>query len=478
MVSQRDIANPPGTSNTNHNSVRAAKTTGRNPPALSCRRRVLPDYAVASANLFVAPWGNDNNSATLSSPIRSLTEASRRARPGQLVMIRGGIYRALQRINRGGTRLRPVTYVAWPDETPIFDGSGIAMPKSVGIIQVSASHVVFDGVEIRNSAARGFSVYNASDVTLTRSHVHHTQHQGYAGSGTDLLVEQSTFHDLVLSQSGSVRTPDWSAGISTWYRRDGKPSRRFIFRDNSVQRVWGECIIALHATHSNIFNNSIRDCYSVGIYVDNSSNIDITRNLITTQSDEFNREGSGRRMTAVMIAVEYYSRRSATAKNITVANNLIIGTDRGVAFFADASTPSSNNTYGNVAIAHNVMCNIDHEAIDFQLADVVPPKRNLLVNNVLCGNINNGLRNVRIANQSSWVVRNNVFASQLDVNRLPGNLLTPPRFTLGSGYRFRNYRLRRDSPVRRRGVRLARVPLDAFCNQRNRNLTSIGLHEL
>ncbi len=445
---------------------------------LSCERRVLPNYAVTDASIFVAPWGNDRNTGALRSPLRSLAEASRRAGPGQLVMIRGGVYRSRQRIRRGGRKNKPVTYAAWPGEKPVFDGSGIPLPKNYGLLQISASNVIIDGIEIRNSSSRGFSVYRANDVTLRRSHIHHIQQQGYAGSGNDLVVEQTRFNDLVLSQSGNVRTPPHSAGVSTWYQHDAKPSRRFIFRDNSITRVWGECIIALHVTRANIFNNTIRECYSVGVYVDNSSHVSITRNLIAQRTDLFNRLDSDRRMTGISLAVEYYPRRSAAINSVTVANNLIIGTDRGVSFFAYRDTPDRANTYGDVLIAHNVLCDIQREAIEFDRAAVTPTKRNLFLNNVLCPDVGGGRRNVDIDDRDEWVVRHNVFSNRNDFERLRGNWLNPRPFIVGRGYRFRNYRLRANSPIRRQGVRLARVPLDAFCNQRNRNATSIGLHEL
>lgn len=436
----------------------------------------LPDYRPQDAQLFVAPWGNNRNPGSRSLPLRSLGHAAKLAVPGAVVMIRGGVYRSAQRINHGGKANRPIEFVPWPGEKPVFDGRSIAMPKSFGLIQVNASHLIFDGIEIRNSTARGFSVFNSRAVTLRRAHVHHTQQQGYAGSGVDLTVELSRFHDLVLSQTGSGRTPDWSAGISTWYQQNTKPSSRFVFRNNRVRRVWGECIIALHTTHSLIHDNDVRDCYSVGIYVDNARIINIQRNLIARTSSRFDRE-NGRGMSGISIAQENYERSATEVDNIVVANNLISGTYRGITFFDDTVNYSDTNSYSRVVVAHNVLCEIERETILFENAKVSPRKRNLFLNNIFCGTVNAGRRSVQIADMSRWLIRNNLFANRSTFNEIPGNRLGSPQFVNGRGLKLRNYRLKVNSPLRAQTTTLRLVPFDGFCNQRNRNKTSVGLDE-
>jgi len=443
--------------------------------SIACRSIAIPSPVASDADLVVAPWGKDTNPGTEASPLRTLTRASRIARPGQTVLIRGGVYRRNQRIEVSGLPGQPITFAAWPGEKPIFDGTGIRLSLSVGLIQVIGSDLIFDGIVIRNSSSRGFAVFGGDRITLRRSHIHHIQEQGYTGSGSKLVVEHNRFHDLVLSQSVTRRAPH-GAGISTWYHPDGSLTEGFTFRHNTVDRVWGECLIALHSVRSAIHDNRFRECYSVGIYVGNSRAANVQRNVVVRRTKKFDRIDNGRGMVGINIAIEAHDPRPAPVSNVVIANNLILGTDRGIGFWTDAETDPSVNTYRFIIVAHNVICDTDNEAIDF---DFTParPRRNFLMNNIFCKDINNGRKSIDIGQPGAWRVTNNLYASQRINDGLRGDFVASPRFTRGTGIDMKNYRLRATSAARRRGVRLPQVPFDAFCRPRTIERVSVGLHQ-
>ena len=181
------------------------------PEEVSCTPPEFQNYRVADANLFVAPWGVDSNNGSHNRPFKTLTKATQTARDGDLILLRGGVYRQAETIDRGGSPSQAVTISAYPSEQPIFDGTTVPLSRSRGLIQVNASDLVFDRIEIRQSRGRGFAVYDSDRVTLQRSKIHHTDYKAYSGSGNDLAVVDNVFHDIVLSAKYrlSQRTLGW-----------------------------------------------------------------------------------------------------------------------------------------------------------------------------------------------------------------------------------------------------------------------------
>ena len=96
----------------------------------------LPNGAAA---YFVAPTGSDKNPGTIGKPFASLQKANTLLAPGDVVYIRGGTYRMKEKdiarfdgifafpvvFDRSGTRERPIRYLAYEDEEPVFDFSDV-----------------------------------------------------------------------------------------------------------------------------------------------------------------------------------------------------------------------------------------------------------------------------------------------------------------------------------------------------------------
>ncbi len=80
------------------------------------------------ADFYVAPNGSNNNTGAIDSPWHDLTHAAAQVKPGDTILIRGGVYRNSQQINSGngaqsGTEENPIKIVNYPEETPRFLGS-------------------------------------------------------------------------------------------------------------------------------------------------------------------------------------------------------------------------------------------------------------------------------------------------------------------------------------------------------------------
>ncbi len=443
----------------------------------SCTASWLPQYQVADADLFVAHWGSDSNAGTQSRPLRTLGRAAQMAGDRRLVLVRGGVYRQQQVIDHGGDAADPLIFAAWPGELPIFDGAGVNVARSRGMIQVQASDVVIDGFEIKNSSGRGFSVYNSDRVTLRRSYIHDIKYKGYGGSGNDLVVEHNRFRNLVTGAQWGNYGVAWDGGISTWYRPPSYLSHGFKLLNNDISRVWGECVIPIFTDGAVIAGNRIVDCYSVSIYADNARNLTIDRNMIGRSSDEFNRRDNGRAAIGVGLAVERYDVGSFRVDRVTISNNLILRADRGVSFYNDSTHSPASNTYQRVIISHNIICGNDNEAIRFPSVTGAWPYGNAIKNNVLCRARNWRKGTISLAQTGPWSISHNAYpdgVAALD----PGSWISgDPGFTVGAGFNREAYRLRSDSRLKDAGTPLDLVPHDASCGQRSSVSPSIGLFD-
>lgn len=162
---------------------------------------------VEARTWHVSPAGNDDNAGTLASPFATLQKAHGLTNPGDTVLVRGGVYQTTRpavdlggiAISRSGSPGKPIRYLAYPGERPVFDFSKLAISTTGGYTHgfyVTGSHLHFRGFEIRNvpmntRSNTGMTVRNASRDTFELMDFHHNSGAGLflsAGSGGHLVL--------------------------------------------------------------------------------------------------------------------------------------------------------------------------------------------------------------------------------------------------------------------------------------------------
>lgn len=150
--------------------------------------------ATSAAEYFVATDGLDTNSGTIDAPFASIQHAETVVVPGDTVFIRGGTYRMQEsdiarkrriwayviHLRKSGEEGKPIRYVAYQDERPIFDFSAVKPDgHRVHAFEVEGSWLHLRGLEVVGV-----------QVTMTG----HTQSICFSSNGSHNLFEQLSMH--------------------------------------------------------------------------------------------------------------------------------------------------------------------------------------------------------------------------------------------------------------------------------------------
>lgn len=157
----------------------------------------------------------------------SLQAAANIAKPGDTVCVRAGTYKEYVSFTRSGTAAQRITYMAYPGEKVIFDGSGpVREEHGPGVFQVEqASYLTFRGFELTKGASDGFLIYNSRYIYLNKIIVSYNHVSG-VNFFSD-IPNQDTYHRVDNSVAHhNYGTGGNSDGFKTY------SDNRIVFRNN------------------------------------------------------------------------------------------------------------------------------------------------------------------------------------------------------------------------------------------------------
>jgi Right handed beta helix region len=162
---------------------------------LLCLFLVASPVTATAAAWYVAPQGDDLAAGSIEQPFATVPRAQRAANPGDTVFLRGGTYRLTESqiarrrglfsrvmvLDKSGTPGQPITYSAYSDEVPIFDGSAVQPSgQRVTAFYVSGSWLHLRGIEV-----------TGVQVTIPT----HTQSICFESQGSHNIFERLSMHD-------------------------------------------------------------------------------------------------------------------------------------------------------------------------------------------------------------------------------------------------------------------------------------------
>jgi parallel beta-helix repeat protein len=347
----------------------------------------LPPIVSSTNRLYVAPYGNDAASGTQEAPFATLGKAASLLPNGGTIIVRGGVYPSQTGFVAAGSKDVPLHIRAADGEKPIFDGSDLDVESAAVIYMASASHVVIEGVEVRNCLILGCEGIASDtpvfDLTIRGNHIHHISASAARFSGQQIRIEDNDIHDIALVNENNTNFPNggWPTCVGTAPNildLSSPWADDVVIRANRVRDCWGEGIGVWYGSNVIVEDNSIENTWAAGIYADNSFNTRIARNYIRMY-----RGANGEAGTGILLGLEDYAiwgLPNVRTSNILVTNNVVIA-GTGIGWWA---MPTSQSTYESLHVFHNSIAGTQGPAIHFSKVNsgAKAPANNFIMNNV------------------------------------------------------------------------------------------------
>ncbi len=275
------------------------------PVSLNAKQSQTSSLKAASLNtrFFVSKSGNDNNDGSSESPFLTIVRASEVAKPGDVVIVRDGVYTATTlNMNMLSCSGSPDNYITFQSETKygaVLDGNNES--DYCFSLVYGASYLKFIDFEIRNFLRVGFDInhpgYISSFITvqgckiLNIGRIADTGNIGRCGFYIGQKNHHITMDKNLIYNIGRTGPDDY-----------------WLVKDHAIYT--GTAANSADAGHHNvIINNIIFGCSGNALNI--GSMDDLIANNVMAWTNENNRGGF------CFIATE-----GAGGKNLTIANNI------------------------------------------------------------------------------------------------------------------------------------------------------------
>jgi parallel beta-helix repeat protein len=209
--------------------------------------------------------------------------------------------------------------------------------------------------------------------------------------GKHIRLEGNHIHDVVLINLNNTNFPNgggWPTCLGTmpWVTRwSGIPGDTWaddvVIRANRVENCWGEGIGIWYGTNVVAEDNVVINPWCVGIYLDNSYGVRVSRNFVHVTNGREGSQGMG-----VALATEPYDSweiAGSATHDVEIHNNVIVA-GIGIAWFRMTTNPNPTNTYANISVLFNTVLATEVNALGFMevLAGAPIPSGCVAKNNV------------------------------------------------------------------------------------------------
>ncbi|MCZ2113117.1 MAG: right-handed parallel beta-helix repeat-containing protein [Anaerolineae bacterium] len=433
-------------------------------------------------------------------PGQSIQAAVDNSRSGQVICVRAGTYHERIRITPAAAG---ITLMAYPGERPMIDGEHkLPERKWDGMVQISGSHVVFDGFEVRNSAQRGMVIAptgpaspRLQGVVVRNSIITSSLDTGITIQGPAESRPRNIIIEGNVVYANLLKNPAGTSGGSAF---------AFIATDDSVARGnyifhnRGEgLVIDRGAANTTVEDNVIYDNAAVNLYLNDTQNPLVQRNLVFCTDDRAYWGGQPPRARAgdgLHIRDESFSNLGIDPPRSTgqvIINNIVIGC--GWNFGVDAQIPGGG--LNNALVANNTFINARGDDQDYtnniKLEGRASYNNSRFVNNLIVQTVPGAIAAILTVrgtpDLSTFSIGHNLYSKAPNPNHAwpagePGRLIADPLLVnpvlpvRGTMPKAADYGLRVGSPAIDKGVPVDGVTTDFFGRPR-RGAPDVGAVE-
>lgn len=266
---------------------------------------------IAQTNYFVSPSGNDNNSGlSLNLSWQTIQKATNTLQAGDSVFIKSGVYNERIQITNSGNQNNPITYIAFPGDTPVIDGTGISLGWWGGLSDIEADYITIQGLKLINSDFAAIFVSNSRNIIIKNNKTLHSKSSGiYVHNSSNILADNNLIR---YSNNGKGQECISIVGVNNFEVTNNEVC-------NGVGLYAGEGIVIktgenAEITHTGIvYGNYVHGLPDdVGIYIgayaygEHLYNIEIYNNIVTTD-----------------IGIAVSSEQGGLTENINIYNNIV-----------------------------------------------------------------------------------------------------------------------------------------------------------
>lgn len=322
---------------------------------------LITSYANAATYYVSDSLGNDANAGTsYTYPLKTITEALSKAQAaGDIVYVRNGTYSEAVTVSQSN-----ITLAAMPGAYPIIDMASLPGSDWIVALAIEGNYNTVSGFEVRNvnldKGVEGGYGLEASghNNTIRNMSIHHTWEQAVLLRGDYNTIEDSSVYQGARRNFNGAMEPlggGWPSGMSAARNNSlsaiipGITSFPRFTRVKSYNN-WGEGLSCFETDHCVIEDSIVYDNWTMNLYLSDSANATIARNLVYRSSApaiSFRAGGS----PGIVLADEVANGTTIPySTNNLIANNFIYNAD--IDAFSWTNVPSGLN---NVRICDNTV---------------------------------------------------------------------------------------------------------------------------
>lgn len=433
---------------------------------------------LSGSTYYVDPKGSNANSGSLSLPFKTISYGISKLKSGDILYVRAGIYNERIYISGiNGIEDHPISLIAYPDEDPIIDGTGINVGIGGYLVQVNCEYFNFKGFEIRNSNIEGLfegggGIFTSGkNNTISNCIIHDIWENGITIRGDNSVIEYCTVYNCAMSNSDGIWQKDegetWGAGIVI-AGTEAHPTEYTTISDCIVHDIWGEGIDPGTSKYCIVEDCVVYDIYAPAIYLMNMQYGTVQRNLV--YSSKIMGDGS---QVGIYHANESWFEANLNANN-KIINNIVYGRSRNLYIGHNLA----DGPIQGLLIANNTFVN-SREYFSVQLG-IKSSTNSFFQNNIVIQE--DGLPCLYIETGSGLTFSNNLYNKTYDSDAInTKDIIANPMFShigeTGSGKLTAEYfKLLSESPAINKGIIIDKVQEDFYKNKRD-FAPDIGAHE-